>query len=261
MKKSTCKTVLILPILILSACQSVRNNISSDEIYAQLMLGQSTDITKEIFNRVPDKTSGTKASSSAIWHYMYKYKRTHYVPSVSETTYSYNALTDTVTSKTYTTPGYTYETPDFNAYVVEVFSKNRRITGVDFTVRQANFTSSDWRKKNWVLYDWILYNSNNRLEDLKKLEQTYPSYATAEMRLKGCLQAAKYDSLDLLVYYLTECKVPLDTPIETWVRGKSAMVQLDNYGCFVLGKASVRDILKERNNKEVLKKLNKLGVL
>lgn len=260
MKKTTQITILLLSALIHSACQSV-NKISVNENAAQLMLGQSTEIVKDVFSKAPDKITGTKESCSALWYYMYKYQRTHYVPGYSYSTSSYNSYTDTLTLNTYSRPGYTYTTPDFDSYMVEVFAKNYRITGVDFTARQATFSTNAWRWKNSVLFDWNYYNANDKLKELKELEQTHPSYATAEMRLKGCLQAAKYDSLDLLIYYLTECKVPLDTPIETWVRGTSTMLQLQDYGCFVLGKASVRDILKERNNEKVLKKLTKLGVL
>lgn len=263
MKKCTYKTILFLLPFIFSSCFYNPNKISHNELTAQLMLGQSTDITKDVFRSAPNKITGTRESSSAIWLYMYEYKRTHYVPSVSRTTTKYNILTETYTVETYTRPGYTYETPDFDAYMVEVFAKNRRITGVDFTARQMNFDtgSSEWHEKNSTLYALNRYTANDQLKELKDLEKTTPSCATSEMRLKGCLQAAKYDSIDVLAYYLAECKVPLDTQITTWVKGKGKHYYLSDSGCFILGKASVREVLTERNNKKVLKKLNKLGIL
>lgn len=261
MKKSAYKTILFLLPLLYTSCQSFNYKISGNENDAQLMLGQSMEITKEVFNKAPDKIVGTKESCAACWYYMHEYQRTHYVPGYSYSTSSYDSYTKTLSTKTYSYPGYTYTTPDYNAYFVVVFAKNYRITGVDFAARQANFSSKAWRGKNSVLRDWNYYNANDRLKDLKNLEQTHPSYATAEMRLKGCLQAAKYDSIDLLVYYLRDCNVPLDTQIETWVKGTSTLTELPDPSCFVLGKASVREILTERNNEKVLKKLRKLGVL
>lgn len=260
MKTGFTKILYLTTSLVLLACHTP-NNISFNENTAQLLLGQDTAVTKEVFRDAPVKITGTKESASGFWYYKRDYEKQHYVPSRSYTSSSYNPYTDTQHITTTYTPGYTYTTQDFMAYMVEIFSSNYRITGVDFTARQMTFATNDWCDKNRYLITWNRSNANDQLEPLMRVIAQNPSLNTPEMLLKGCLQAAKYDSLDVLVYYLVERKVPLDVQAETWVRGTGDLKSLNESGCFILGTASVREIIMSRNNEKVIKKLKKLGVL
>lgn len=252
---------LCLPAAVLLSCQT-QNRLSDNANMAQVLLGRAPRESVDVM-RTPDKTAGNAQNGKALWTYYTSFNVPHYVPGQSYSSSSYNALSDTYTITTTTTPSYTYYTKDFITHIVLMQFLNNKIVGVDyFTHNYTMGQNSEWKKAHASLLSWNRSNANDELDAVRKLEQESPVLATPEMRLKGCLQAAKFDSLDLLVYYLRDCKVPLDTKTETWAYGENCSRNpLGDKDRLVLTEATVREVLTAKNTPKVIDKLKKLGLL
>lgn len=255
------KLILPLVALVFSSC-ATSYKVSNSANIAQVLLGRPTKEAVDLFG-IPKYVEGNAKNGRAIWSYYKEYDVQHYVPGYTTSRASYDYWTDTVTVRTVSTPGYTYHTTDIASYRHLLNFKNGKIVSIDYYIRgltMGRFT--DWREANKGVLLWNAYIADDELKEVKKREIEYPNLASPEMRLKGCLQAAKFDSLDVLVYYLKDCGVPLDTKAETWAYAEHCTRNPQgNSDSLVLTEATVREILTAKATPKVIKKLQKLGLL
>lgn len=125
-----------------------------------------------------------------------------------------------------------------------------------FTHNYSLGTSWKSMNRNEILLEWNKANANNELDDVKELEILHPFLASKEFRLRGCLQAAKYDSSDLICYYLTYGGVNMNEKTATWAHGDTK----SGSTCYVITIATVREILKSRNCEDVREDLLELMI-
>ncbi len=229
---------------------------------AQTLLGRPARESVDVMG-LPIATLGSAKSGKALWGKTRDYRVPHYVPSRSYSSTSYSPYSDTYTVTTTTTPGYTYYTYDFIGYVVKMQFLNDKIVSVDYKTHNYDMAAyRPWKKQNLNILTWNSYAANDKLKDLKEIEAAVPQLASPEMRLKGCLQAAKFDAIDVLVYYLRDCQVPLDVKHETWAYGENCRRNpMGDDDSLVLTEATVREIITAKNTPKVVKKLQKLGLL
>lgn len=254
--------------LVLAACTCTLNSCAFNKLSEntnsfQVLLGRPAIESKHFMGGYPKITTGTIQDGKALWSFEFESHIPHYVPAETHTTTSYDSYTNTVTSHTTSTEAYTYYTHYYAGYVVTMDFLKDRVVKVDYHTRNFDdLANSQWKNANFQILRWNAYAANDSLDMLKEAEAINPYFTTEEMRLKGCLQAAKYDAIDVLVYYLRDCKVPLDKAAETWAYGEgSNHDSRSDSGTLVLTKASVREILRTKNSPKVIKALQEFGLL
>lgn len=238
------------------------DRLSENTSIAQMLLGRPARECVDLLG-LPRAYAGGPREGRALWADHIPVDIPHRRLGYSSTSTSYNAAADTYTVTTTTTPSYTYYTRDYISHLITLDFLNNKIVGITYNTH--NFTIArfgDWRKNNAALLRWNTLNANDDAEAVKKMEQEHPFLATPAMRLKGCLQAAKFDATDLLVYYLRDCKVSPDTKAETWAYGeKCERNPQGDKDSLVLTEATVREIVMAKNSPKVVRKLQELGLL
>lgn len=248
--KSTINVLLTCATLS-SLCSCNSKVLSHNANVGQLLMGRSIqDATSAL--GLPKKEAHNGSRSMLAWEFEHRYTTQHYVPGESYTTSSYNYLSDTITTRTTYTPGYSYTrnhlmwwialgTFDYNRLVAYRYNGN------------TDWSLPTWEEENKHLLTWNQACASDDLETLQELISKYPqTFCTHQALLAAALQAAKYDAEEVLVYLLQTYKVNIDEQQETWAKGES-----DD---FVLTSACIRDILKSRNSEDVKDALLEIGI-
>ncbi len=253
MQHMILKLILASSSLLIASCIP-KNNITEEENVAQLLIGRPYSDLRSCLG-IPENAAGDVNEGMAYWSREIETEIPHYVSGKSHSSSSYNAFTNTLTTTTTSSPSYTYYTREKRGFGLIAHFSQRKAISVDFYSHKLSLPLPTWEKNNEAFLAWNRANANDELDDLLKLETSYPILASKQYRIMGCLQAAKFDSAELLSYYLSQGGVSLDDRAETWAKGANAIATK-----YVLTEASVREILQSRNAKNVRKKLAELGL-
>ncbi len=253
MKTFYHKLLTAYSVILLVSCQNT-SNLSSDENVAQLLIGRPYSDVRSCLG-VPESQFGDKKLAKAYWTSQYEVDVPHYQSGSSHTDTRYDYWSDTLTTTTTTTPSYVYYTREKHIQSVLAEFINFKTVQIDFFTKKYPLGLPTWEENNEVFLAWNRANADDDLEAIQKLEFSQPLLRTKEYRIKGCLQAAKYNSAELLGYYLTVGGVTLNDSAETWAKGANPIGTK-----YVLTTASVREILQSKNDKDVREDLGKLGI-
>lgn len=246
---------LVFAALSLCSCAQL-SPTSNQNLVEQYLIGRSLEVATAYFGK-PDSVKDVGEVTRVGWVSIKDYTTQHYIPGMPYTTSYWNPYTMQFEYKTqYTEPqSYTVRHQSSSLAITEfrkgkmegISWKRYDSDGMADTYTDTNVFASQPAMMALIKAPTVNLKFFKRYEKSNSQVFTQPdSYELA------ALQAAKYDRADVLEYLIVEKKINLDAVHDTWAHG-------DGYD-YVLAQASVREIIRDRNNKKVIEMLQKNGI-
>ncbi len=235
MNKKYITTLTLIAISLLNSC--VDSKISLNENIAQLTLGFKYDLVVECYGK-PKKIIEQKECSLAYW---------------SDKDLDESLLAQFLRKKGQV--GTSYRRALF-AFI----TPTKDVVRLEFSSNHDDLVSESWLESSAQMLEWNEANANDDLSTIKRLESEHPIFREAGIRQRGCMQAARYDSPDVLLYYLKDCGLDWKQQRLFWQDDRSSERAL-GFHSYYIAFSSVHQILVERNHKQVREELARAGLV
>lgn len=248
---------LSLTFAAISLCACVQlSPTSNQKLVEQYLIGRPLEVATAYFGK-PDSVKKIGEVTRVGWANMSNYTTQHYIPGTPYTVSYWNPYTMRFEYKTEYTEPRAYTVNHHSSSLTLTEFRKGKMEGISWKRYDSDGMADTYTDTNVFASQpammALIKAPTVNLKFFKRYEKSNAQVFTQpESYELAALQAAKYDRVDVLEYLITEKKINLDAVHDTWAHG-------EGYD-YVLTQASVREIIRDRNNKKVIEMLQKHGI-